>query len=88
MGRLEEFDEIAGGVGEQDLASARAGDHLALAGHSGGAEPTDLVVEVVDDEMNAVTRPLRPGRRPPIPTSVLVTHSYGVRTLAVSELGT
>ena len=29
VGGLKQFDEVAGGVGEQDLASAGAGDHVA-----------------------------------------------------------
>ena len=54
MGGLEQFDEVAGGVGEQDLAPARAGDEVAAEGQAGGAQPGDLGVEVVDHEMDAV----------------------------------
>ena len=53
-GGFEQFDEVAGGVGEQDLASAGAGDDVAAEGQSGAAEPVDLGVEVVDDEVDAV----------------------------------
>jgi hypothetical protein len=54
MGGLEQFDEVAGRVGEQDLAPAGAGDHIVAEGQSGGAQPADLGVEVVDDEVDAV----------------------------------
>lgn len=53
-GGFEEFYEVAGGVGEQDLPAAGAGDHVALEGEAGGAQPVDLGVEVVDDEVDAV----------------------------------
>ena len=53
-GRLEQLDEVAGRIGEQDLTSAGAGDHLAAEGRSHAAEPVDLGVEVVDDEMDPI----------------------------------
>jgi hypothetical protein len=37
VGGLEEFDEVADGVGDEDLASAWAGDDVAAEGQSGGA---------------------------------------------------
>lgn len=37
VGGLEEFDEITGGVGEQDLASAGAGDDVATERQPGAA---------------------------------------------------
>jgi len=58
---LEEFDEVAGRVGEQDLASSGSGDDVAVEGQPDGVESVDLGVEVVDDEMDAV--PARGGGR-------------------------
>ncbi len=54
MGRLEQFDRVAGGVGEQDLASARARDHDAAEGRACVAEPGDLGAQVTGDEVDAV----------------------------------
>jgi hypothetical protein len=51
---LEQLDEVAGGVGEQDLSSAGAGDRVAAEGQPGVAEPLDLGVQAVDDEVDAV----------------------------------
>jgi hypothetical protein len=45
---LEQFDEVAGGVGEQDLASAGAGYYVAAERQAGGAQSVDFGVEVVD----------------------------------------
>src|SRR5690349_4767481 len=53
-GRLEELDEVSGGVGDQDLASAGAGHQVAAQRYPRGAEPLDLGVQVVDDEVDAV----------------------------------
>src|SRR4051794_41699391 len=53
-GRLEQLDQVAVRVGEQDLAPAGAGDHVAAKGQARAAEPLDLCVEVVDDEVDAV----------------------------------
>ena len=55
MGRLEQLDQIAVGVGEQNLPPTRAGDQVAAEGQVCIAEPGDLGVEVVDDEVDAVT---------------------------------
>ena len=49
MGGLEQFDQVAVGVGEQDLAPAGAGDQVAAYGQAGAAEPGDLGIQVVDD---------------------------------------
>src|SRR4051812_22713975 len=54
VGGLEQFDQIAVGVGEQDLAPTRAGDQVAAERQARVAEPGDLGVEVVDDEVDAV----------------------------------
>src|SRR3954467_4943663 len=55
MGRLEQLDQIAVGVGEQKLPPTRAGEQVAAEGQVFIAEPGDLGVEVVDDEVDAVT---------------------------------
>src|SRR3954469_10172781 len=55
MDRLEQLDQIAVRVGEQDLPPTRAGDQVAAEGQVCIAEPGDLGVEVVDDEVDAVT---------------------------------
>ena len=54
MGRLEQFDRVAGGVGEQDLASAWARDHVAAEGWACVAEPGDLGGQVTGDQVDAV----------------------------------
>jgi hypothetical protein len=51
---LEQFDQVAGRVDEQDLAPAGAGDHGAAEGEAGVAEPGDLGIQVVDDEVDTV----------------------------------
>src|SRR5262245_39423197 len=51
---MEQFDEVAGWVGEQDLAAARAGDRVTAERYVGAAQPCDLRVEVVDDEVDAI----------------------------------
>jgi hypothetical protein len=55
VGGLEQFDQIAVGVGEQDLAPTRASDQVTAEGQARVAEPGDLGVQVVDDELDAVT---------------------------------
>src|SRR5215218_9366943 len=54
LGRLEQFDQVASEVGEQDLAPAGAGDHVTAEGQAGAAEPGDLGVKVVEDDLDAV----------------------------------
>ncbi len=56
-GGLEEFDQVAGRVGEQDLASAGAGDDVAKEGQTRVAEPSDLGIDVVEDEVDAIAAP-------------------------------
>ncbi|WP_329011332.1 hypothetical protein OG271_30335 [Micromonospora rifamycinica] len=51
---MEQFDEVVGGVGEQDLPAAGSGDRFAAERQAGSLEPVDLGVEVVDDEVDAV----------------------------------
>lgn len=58
-GGLEQFDQIAGGVGEQDLATTRPADHITTEGDTGSAQSGDLGVEVADDEVDTVAA--RPG---------------------------
>src|SRR6266540_2639587 len=53
VGGLEQLDQVAGGVGEQDLAPAGSGDRLAAEGQARATESVDLGVEVVDDEVEA-----------------------------------
>src|SRR6266542_6894433 len=54
LGGLEQFDQVAGRVGEQDLAPAGAGDCVAAERHPGAAKPVDLGVQTIDDEVDAV----------------------------------
>src|SRR5690242_10763039 len=54
-GGLEQFDEIAGRVGQQDLLPARTGDRVAAEHEPRLAEPVDFGVQVVDDQVDAVT---------------------------------
>jgi 3-carboxy-cis,cis-muconate cycloisomerase len=53
-GRLEELDEVAGRVGEQDLPAAGPGDELAAERQPGGPQPVDLGRQVADDQVDAV----------------------------------
>jgi hypothetical protein len=57
---VEELDDVARGVQQQDLRPARAGDHVVAEVESRLAKPGDLGVEVVHDEMDAVSS--RPDR--------------------------
>jgi hypothetical protein len=57
-GRLKQLDEIAGGILQQNLRSARPGDDIIAELHAGGTQPRDLGRKIVDDEMNAVPAPL------------------------------
>src|SRR5262245_64612161 len=50
----EQFDQIAGWVGETDLVSPGTRDHVAAEGQSGAAQSLDLGVKIVHDEMDAV----------------------------------
>ena len=45
---------LPAGVGEQDLASAGAGDDVAAEGQSGAAQALDLGIEIVNGEVDAV----------------------------------
>jgi hypothetical protein len=51
---LEQFDQVAGGVGKQDLTAAGAGDHVTAKRQAGSTLPLDLGVEVLDDQVDAV----------------------------------
>gem|GEM_PF-4340612 len=48
VGGLEQFDEVAGWVGEPDLASAWASEQVAAERQSGRAQAADFGFEVVD----------------------------------------
>ena len=74
-GRLEELDDVAGRILEQDLLAAGPFDDVVAERRAGVAEPGDLGVDVVDDEVDAVPaagsglgavrhRPPRRARRP------------------------
>jgi hypothetical protein len=52
--RLKQLDEIAGGILQQDLRSARAAHDIVAELDAGGAQPRDLGRNIIDDEMNAV----------------------------------
>src|SRR5215218_8343019 len=53
-GGLEELDRVAGGIVEQDLLPAWAGDDVVAERQPRGAEPFDFAGEVLDDQMDAV----------------------------------
>lgn len=53
-GGLEQIDQIADGVREQNLATTRAADHIAAKGDTGVTQSGDLGVEVADDEVDTV----------------------------------
>jgi hypothetical protein len=50
---LEEFDNIARGVLEQDLLAARTRDDVVAKRNTGGPKPGNLGIDVVDDKMKA-----------------------------------
>src|SRR5258706_15261903 len=52
--RLEQLDDVAGGVFEQDLGTAWAGENLVAEGQPGLAEVADFGSDVVDEEVDAV----------------------------------
>src|SRR5689334_21728885 len=54
VGGLEQFDEVAGRVGDEELAPARSGDQVAAEGQAGFPEAGGLGLQVVDDEVDAV----------------------------------
>src|SRR5262245_26109333 len=53
-GRLEQLDEVAGGVAGEDLGSAGPGHDLVAESNSLRGEAGDFAIEVVDDEVDAV----------------------------------
>ena len=63
--RDEQFDRVAGGVFQEDLLTARAGDDVVAERDAGGAQPGDLGGEVGHDEVDAVpaARDRAPRRR-------------------------
>src|SRR5918996_1746811 len=54
VGGLEQFDEVAGRVGEQNLPAARPGHHVAVKVQTSRAEPVDLGIQVVDNQVDTV----------------------------------
>jgi hypothetical protein len=57
IGRLEEFDEIAGRVLDEDLPTTGPGDDVVAKAHSFRFESSDLALELVGDEMDAIPPP-------------------------------
>src|SRR5262245_44533893 len=53
-GELEELDDVAGGVQEQDLPAAGSLDDVVAEPCTGVAEAGHLGIDVVDDQMDAV----------------------------------
>lgn len=51
---LEELDEIAVRVRQQDLTATRSGDHLTAKRQTRRSEPVDLGVQVVENQVDAV----------------------------------
>jgi hypothetical protein len=51
---LEELDDVAGGILEQDLGAARAGDDVVAERRSRLAQPANFGIDLVDDEVGAV----------------------------------
>jgi 3-carboxy-cis,cis-muconate cycloisomerase len=51
---LEQLDQVAGRVGEQDLPAAGARDELAAERQPGGTQPVDLGLQVVHDQVDPV----------------------------------
>jgi len=54
---LEQLDDVAGGILEQDLLAAWIGDDVVAERQAGGAEPLDLGRDVLDDEVDLVPAP-------------------------------
>src|SRR5262245_52576286 len=54
VGGLEQLDEVPRGVGEQNLAAARAGNYVAAERQPRVSQPVDLGIEVADDQMDPV----------------------------------
>src|SRR6476646_9286683 len=53
-GRLEQLDQVAGRVLDEDLPAAGTTHHVVAEGDPFGLQPADLLVEVVVDEVDAV----------------------------------
>src|SRR6185436_19210720 len=53
-GGFEKFDDVAGGVLQQDLLAAGAGQDVVAKRRALGAEAGDFGFEIADDEMDAV----------------------------------
>src|SRR2546428_2187819 len=65
---LEELDRVSGRVVEQDLRAAGSLDDIVAEAEPGGAQPGDLGLDVVDDQVDAVPAagagPAAVGHRP------------------------
>src|SRR4029079_10603975 len=74
---LKQFDQIAGGVLQQDLRSAGAGDDIVAELHARGTQPRNLDGEIAHNQMNAI-----PAARP---WRAAVGHRPSGRTLRPAE---
>src|SRR6476659_8729078 len=54
VGGLEELDDVAGRVLEEDLLAARSHDDVVAERGARGSQPLDLGADVVDDEVDPV----------------------------------
>src|SRR5687767_15002641 len=52
--RLEELDDVARRILDEDLRAARALDDVVSEAHARGAEARDLTSDVVDDDLKAI----------------------------------
>ena len=53
-GRLEQLDDVAGRVFQQNLLAARAGDNIVPEGNARGTQPLHLGRDIAHYEVNAV----------------------------------
>ena len=51
---LKQFDEVPRGIADQHLHAAGTSDDVVAERHTLGAQPSDLALEFVDDEMDAI----------------------------------
>jgi len=63
---LEQLDQVAVGIGDQDLPPAGAGDHTAAHRQVRDPDSGDIGVQVVDDEVDAVAARGGGLLRPPV----------------------
>ena len=53
-GWLKQLDRVAGRIVEQDLLPTRTGDHVIPEAHARPSQPSDLSIDVVDEQVNAI----------------------------------